>query len=174
MIVAMGVMSALSMATTAYGIKSQNDQAKVSAESASNAAAADYQAISAAAEQTNAAANAEALKMKRQALIERGRLIAAQSEAGFIGNSPLRELLNQRLKEQEALGALETNQANALAQNSREANKVFITAQSRYNDAKSRRVSGVASGLMIASAGMQGAASGYSLYNGLTKPKKVA
>jgi uncharacterized membrane protein len=114
------------------------------------------------------------MKLKRQALLERGRLTAAQSEAGFIGNSPLREMLNQRLKEQEALGTLGTNQANALVQNTRESTKIFTMAQSRYNEAMSRRTNPWASGLMIATSGVQGAASGYSLYDSITKPKRTA
>jgi len=168
----MGVMAALSMATTAYGVKQQNDASEVAAESANNAAAGDYQAVSAAAEQTNAAANAEALKMKRLALIERGRLTASQSETGFFGNSPLREMLVARLKEKEGLGAIEVNQANALAQNSRDANKVFTTNMSRYNEAMSRRTNSWASGLMIATAGLQGGVEGYTLGKALTEPKR--
>jgi hypothetical protein len=173
-IIAVGVMAALSMATTAYQVKSQNDQAATAGASANNAAAADYAAVSDAADQTNAAANAEALKLKRQALIERGRLTAAQSEAGFIGNSPLREMLNQRLKEQEALGTVGTNQANALVQNTRNSNDIFANNMSRYNEAMSRRTNSWASGLMIASSGAKGASEGYSIYDSLTKPRKVA
>jgi hypothetical protein len=169
----MATMAALTMATTAYQIKTQNDQAEVAGESAANAAAADYQAVSANAEQTNAAATAEALKLKRESLIERGRLVAAQSEAGFIGNSPLREVFNQRLKEQEALGTLEFNQGNALVQNSRDMNKVFTNAQGRYNEAKASRVSPWAAGLMIASSGSKGGAEGYTLMNGILKPKST-
>jgi hypothetical protein len=165
------VMAAMSVATTAMSVQSQNAQASAAAESAANAAGADYQALSAAAEQTNEAANTEALKLKRQAMIERGRLTAAQSETGFIGNSPLREMLNQRLKEKEAIGALETNQANALMQNSREMNKVFTTAQSRYNEARSKIVGNAAAGLMIGSSGLQGAAAGYDFGEKITKPK---
>jgi tetrahydromethanopterin S-methyltransferase subunit F len=162
-------MAALSVGSTVVGIQNQNNAAEAAGESANNAAKADYQAVSDAANQTNASANAEAVKMKRQALIERGRLTAAQSEAGFIGNSPLREMLNQRLKEQEALGTLDTNQANALVQNSRDSNKIFTNDMSRYNEAMSRRTNSLAAGLMIATSGVQGASSGYSLYKGATR-----
>jgi len=171
-VVALGIVSALSMASAAYGIKSQNDQAQAAGESANTAAAADYQAVSAAGEQVNAQASAEALKLKRQALIERGRLVATQSETGFFGNSPLREMLVSRLKEREALGTVGTNQANALVQNSRDMNSIFTTAMSRYNEARSRRVGGAAAGLMIASSGVEGAAEGYNMGSLLIKPRK--
>ena len=171
-VVALGIVSALSMASAAYGIKSQNDQAQAAGESANTAAAADYQAVSAAGEQVNAQASAEALKLKRQALIERGRLVATQSETGFFGNSPLREMLVARLKEKEGLGAIGVNQANALVQNSRDANKVFTSNMSRYNEAMSRRTNSAAAGLMIASAGIQGGVEGYTLGKALTEPKR--
>jgi hypothetical protein len=165
-------MAGLSAGNVAAQIHSQGKQAQAAGESATNAATADYMATSEAADQTNAAANAEALKLKRQALIERGRLIAAQSETGFIGNSPIRELNNQRLREQEALGTLEVNQANALVQNSRESNKIFSNAQSRFNEAIAGRTGGLAAGLMIASGGVQGGVQGYTLGRGIMKPKQ--
>ena len=164
-------MATLSMASTGMGIKAQNYQANVAAESASNAASADYQASEAEAAQLNANANQEALKMKREALIERGRLVSAQSEAGFLGNSPLRELLNQRLKETEALGTIDYNQANVLAQNFRERGKTYATSLSRYNEAKANYVGGWASGLMIASAGAAGGVQGYQLGKAIKSPK---
>jgi len=171
-VIAMGIMTALSMGNTAASAVSQNKQAKAAGDAASVAAAADYQAVAAAGDQVNAQAQMEALKLKRQALIERGRIVAGQGETGFIGNSPLKELLVSRTQEQEALGTLSYNQANALAQNSRDMGSVFATATSRYNEARSRRVGGWASGLMIASAGASGAAEGLTFGKGLKGIKR--
>jgi hypothetical protein len=168
---AMLVMGGLAAGTSALQINSQNKAAYAAADSASNAATADYAAVSDAADQVNVQANAEALKLRREALVERGRLVAAQSETGFIGNSPLVELNNQRLKEQEALGTVDYNRGNALMQNSRDMSKIFAAATGRYNEAKSTRVNPFAAGLMIATSGVQGAGTGYTLYEGMTKPK---
>lgn len=168
------VMAALAAGSSAYGIKQQNDQAEVQAASAKNAATADYMAVDAAATQTGQAANQEALKLKRQALIERGRIVAAQSETGFFGNSPLREMLNAKLKEREALGTNRYNLGNAMEQGGRDSAKVFADETSRVNEARSRVTNYWAAGLQIASAGVQGGAAGYGLYKGATKPKKGA
>ena len=174
MIAAVIAMAALAAGGTAYGIKKQNDAAEVAADSAKSSAAADYMAVSDAADQTNKAAANEALKLKRMALIERGRIMAAQSETGFIGNSPLREMLNARLKEREALGTTRFNQETALVQNSRESGKIFADATGRVNQARASVTGGWAAGLMIASSGVEGGAQGYNMYKGMTKPKKGA
>jgi hypothetical protein len=166
-------MAALTMATTAYSVKTQNDQAEAASESAKNTAVADYMAVEDARGQVNTQANAEALKLKRQALIERGRIVAGQSEAGFFGNSPLRELWNNRLKEREALGTNVFNQGNALMQNTRDAGSIFATATGRANEARASRIGNLAAGLQIAGAGVEGVTQGYSMYNAIYKPKRV-
>lgn len=170
-IAVIAVMAALAAGGTAMSISAQNKQTKVMEETAKSAAAADYMATTDAAEQTNAAAAGEALKLKRQALIERGRIVSAQSETGFIGNSPLREMLIARTKEAEALGTTQTNLANALTQNSRDTAKIFSTAQGRVNEARAAYVNPFAAGLMIATSGAEGAGKGYT-YGSALKGKK--
>lgn len=169
--IAVIAMAALAAGGTAYSINQQNKAADVAAESAKNAATADYMATTDAAEQTNAAAAAEALKLKRQALIERGRIMSAQSETGFIGNSPLREMLVARTKEAEALGTTQVNQTNALVQNSRDSAKIFSVAQGRVNEARAAYVNPFAAGLMIATSGAEGVGKGY-MYGSALKGKK--
>ena len=164
------LMAALAVGGTAYGVKQQNDAAKVEEESAKNAAAGDYQAIEAGAEQTTKAANQQALQLKRMALVERGRIMAAQAETNFMGNSPLRELLNARLKEKEALGTNRYNEAGALLEGGRDSAKVFANATSRVNEAKSRYTNQWAAGLMIATAGIEGGTKGYVLGKQIKKP----
>jgi hypothetical protein len=164
-------MAALAAGGTAYSVSEQNKATKVTEESAKSSAAADYMATTDAAEQTNAAAAGEAMKLKRQALVERGRIVSAQSETGFIGNSPLREMLIARTKEAEALGTTQTNLANALTQNSRDTAKIFSVAQSRVNEAKANYASPWAAGLMIATSGVEGAGKGYT-YGSTRKGKK--
>jgi hypothetical protein len=166
-------LAALTAGQAAASIHASNKQGEAAAKSASNAATADYMATQGAAEQVNAQATAEALKLKRESAIERGRLMAAQSETGFLGNSPLRELYNQRLKEQEALGTNEFNQANALVQNSRDMGSVYATAQGRVNEARAARTNGWTAGLMIAGGAAQGGLQGYTLGKQITKPKKA-
>ena len=170
-IAVIAVMAALAAGGTAMSISQQNKQTKVMEEAAKSAAAADYMATTDAAEQTNAAAAGEAMKLKRQALIERGRIVSAQSETGFIGNSPLREMLVARTKEAEALGTTQVNQTNALVQNSRDSAKVFATAQGRVNEARAAFVNPFAAGLMIATSGVEGAGKGYT-YSSAMKGKK--
>ena len=170
-IAVIAVMAALAAGGTTMSISQQNKQTKVMEESAKSAAAADYMATTDAAEQTNAAAASEAMKLKRQALIERGRIVSAQSETGFIGNSPLREMLVARTKEAEALGTTQVNQTNALVQNSRDSAKVFATAQGRVNEARAAFVNPFAAGLMIATSGVEGAGKGYT-YSSAMKGKK--
>lgn len=170
-IAVIAVLAALAAGGTAYSVKKQNDAAEVSAESAKSAAAADYMAVADAAKQTNAAASSEALKLKRQALVERGRIVSAQSEAGFIGNSPLREMLVARTKEAEALGTTQVNQANALVQNTRDSAKIFATSQGRVNEARAAYVNPFAAGLMIASSSVEGAGRGYTYGSTLKRGK---
>jgi len=171
-IAAIAVMAALAAGGTAYGAKQQNDVAEVQAQVAKNAAGADYMAVADAANQTNAAAAGEALKLKRQALIERGRIVSAQAETNFIGNSPLREMLIARTKEAEALGTTRVNQANALVQGGRDSAKVFANEQGRINEARAAFVNPWAAGLMIASSGVEGAGKGYMYSKDLNLGKK--
>jgi hypothetical protein len=141
-------------------------------ENAAKAAQGDYLALEERGKQINQKATQEALSLKRQALLERGRLSAAQAETGFVGKSPLREMYNMRLKEREALGTLQANTAGALAQNSLDAAKVSTVAQSRYNEAASMRVSSLTAGLQIAGSGLEGGASGVQFGQAITRPKK--
>jgi len=170
-IAVVAVMAALAAGGAAYSINQQNKATAVASESAKSAAAADYMATTDAAEQTNAAAAGEAMKLKRQALIERGRIVSAQSETGFSGNSPLREMLVARTKEAEALGTTKVNQANALVQNSRDSAKIFSVAQGRVNEARAAFVNPFAAGLMIATSGVEGAGKGYT-YGSSLKGKR--
>jgi hypothetical protein len=167
------VMAAMAAGSAAYSAKQQNDAAEVAADSAKNAASADYMATEDAATQTNQAAQSEALKLKRQALVERGRIVSAQSETGFFGNSPLREMLNARLKEKEALGTTRYNQENALLHGGRESAKIFADASGRVNQARAGFNSPWATGLQITTAAVGGGLAGYQLSQGATKPKKA-
>jgi hypothetical protein len=109
--------AALSAGSVAAQISAQNKAAKRSAQSAKEALAADVQQSQIQAEQIQAQTTQETLALKREALQRRGALLAAQSSTGFFGNSPLREELNLRLKESEALGTIEENQATRAWQN---------------------------------------------------------
>jgi hypothetical protein len=163
------VMAALAAGSSAYGMKQQADVNEAQAKSAENAATADYMAIDAAAVQTGQAATQEAMKLKRQALIERGRIVAAQSETGFFGNSPLREMLNARLKEKEALGTNKVNYTNALMQGGRDSTKVFADLSGRINETRAKTTNNWAAGLQIVSAGVGGGVSGYTATRKPTK-----
>jgi hypothetical protein len=141
--------AALSAGSVASSISAQNRAAKASAQSAKEAQAADVQASQLQAEQIQEQTTQESLQLKRDALRRRGALLAAQSSTGFFGNSPLREELNLRLKESEALGTLDANQANALLQNQARLGAIGATARGRVNQARSRISSSFSTALQI-------------------------
>jgi hypothetical protein len=166
--------AALSAGSVAAQISAQNKAAKRSAQSAKEALAADVQQSQIQAEQIQAQTTQETLALKREALQRRGALLAAQSSTGFFGNSPLREELNLRLKESEALGTIEENQATTLLQNQAERGKILATAKGRLNEAASRTTSPFAAALQIGGSGVGGFASGVQLGRSLKVPRKGA
>lgn len=171
--ITLGIASASLAAGSAWaGISSANKTSKAMQENADKAAQGDYAALQARSTQINQKATQEALALKRNALLERGRLTAAQSETGFFGNSPLREMYVMRLKEKEAIGGVQTNLANALEQNTYDMGNVRSTAQSRFNEAGAMSTNSWAAGLQIAGAGLGGATSGVQLGQSITSPKK--
>jgi hypothetical protein len=155
-------MAVVSIASAVASQQQAAHSARVQTENAKNAQESDMQLLDLQAKQIGDKATQEATDIRRAAIRERGALLAAQSEAGFMGNSPFRELYNARLKEAEAVAAVGTNQSNALMQNMAQRTAAHATAQGRINDAWSRVPNSFVAGLQIATAGMQGAYTGYT------------
>ena len=156
-------MTALSVASAIAAQNQASSTADAQARAAREAEAADLSTLDLQAKQIGDKAVRETVAIRRQALKERGTLVAAQSEAGFIGNSPFRERYVSQQKEDEAIVGTNANAENALLQNSTEKYKVGSVARSRVNEAYSRIPSGLVAGLQIATAGVSGATQGYNL-----------
>lgn len=105
--------------------------------------------------QINQQFNLEAAERARQALRERGRLMAAMGEAGIAGNSPMREIANTYLQQSYDLGIIKQNQENALAQNTAQRQSLLQTTQARIADAQAQYVSPWLAALRIGSASVQ-------------------
>lgn len=167
--VALGIAAlVMSAASTAASVAAQNSAARATKKSAEDAANADAAALALQAQQISDKGTQEGLEIRRQAMLTRGTLLTALADTGIEGRSPLREIYNVTLKEGEAITAAESNVTAALMQNRADLERVRVQAEGRKRMAKS--VNPYAAGLQIASSGVQGFASGYTMGKGLQSP----
>lgn len=160
--VAIAVASiAISTASTIAQAQQARTMAKTQADSARRAAEADQAALELQAAQISAKGAQEGLDIKRQALLTKGTLAAAQAETGVSGMTPLRELYNVQLKEGEALDAASKNTAGLLMQNRADMNKVQVQASNRAREAFSKVPSSALTGLQIAGGALSAGSAGY-------------
>ena len=162
----------IAAASSAVGIIGQNKAMVEEAENANVAAMADYAALEDQAKQTGDQARAEAARIKLNNMREEATIRTATGENGMGGASSLREVQAAHLAASGNISVLETNYANTLQQNAREIGKIAMTNRGRVGAARSRMVGAAAAGLQIGAAGMQGAASGYSLGKSYQEGKK--
>lgn len=185
------VMAALSVASTAYSMKQQNEYAEAMEQQAELQRLAEIEAALAAqetdmalleqqAKQAKDSTEQDVMERHRQSLRETGLARVAASEAGVFGNSILRELANIELQESYDVSIMNSNLTDQLNQIATQAKGVSSTAKSRVNQAnitasgakasaKASRISGFSGALRIGTAGLSGYASGADIQESFKK-----
>jgi hypothetical protein len=190
----MGAMMAVSLATTAFQIKAQKDAAKKNKKAANQTAVRQEQVAQKAyevdmkqaevkTEQIEESADLESFERVRQAAKEAAAIRLSSAESNVFGNSIFRMLGSAEIQKAHDLGIIGANAENAKDQVDVEKESAKVNLESRQAGADAIRDQAKASnqtpstlgaGLMLAGAGMQGAASGYSLgtdlFGGGVKP----
>lgn len=156
----MGIMAAVTAATTTMTIKNQNDMAEAQAEQANASAQSQYNALQEEERQINSQAALEKLERQRQALRERASLRVATGESGVAGVNPTRELANVGVQESYDMAILEENRQNKVYQNQSNKGAVQAEAKARNLDAMSKYTGALSSGLQIGASGAEGAVKG--------------
>lgn len=165
--VSMGVMAAMSIGSTVMQMSNANYLAKAEGQAATEAATADYAALTQREQQIDTQATTEKLERQRQGMRERALLRVTAGEAGIGGITPIREQANSLLQESYDTGILEYNRENRIDQTEVEKQKVYADAKGRMNVARSKTQGGFMAGLQIGAAGLSGAASGLQFGNTL-------
>ena len=160
---------ALAAASTAVQVKSANDTAKAESEAAKQANIADQVALEARQREIDVQSQGKALEIQKEFMKQRGMLRVAQGESGLVGPTQFRELASLSQEYSGELATVESNRELALAQGSRDWQKIDADYRGRVNKARASSYSGLAAGLQIGSSAMQGAASGYSMGKSLQK-----
>jgi len=156
------VMSAVA---TAQSVQAQNKAAEATADSAYQSSLADLALLNEQASQSADATQLKVLERQRQAARDRASIRVAQGEVGVMGATPLQEMLGTYAEAGYDISILETNKANALAQNRSEQNSVRTTSIGRQKNARASGVSPWSAGLQIGSSAVGGASSGATTYN---------
>jgi hypothetical protein len=161
----MGVMAVVGAASSYATIDSNNKNAKAQAEATADAAnksaQADYNAMAEKQGQMQEAGNDKKLERTRNAMRERATLRATSADMGLNGALQRFEQ-SQDLNTDLALGAIDHNTENGIAQTNRENEKTFAMNAGRINTAYSYKpTSGLGAGLQIASSTLNSGMAGY-------------
>lgn len=160
---AIGVIGlAMSAAGTVSSISQGNKNADAAMEAANNAAQADYNATEEKQNQIAEQGSDQKLERKRLAMRERASLRTASADMGLSGVEERFSAASQ-LNEDLALGSIDKNVTNGIAQTQLENEKTFAINKGRINTAESNKMRGGAAGLQVASSSLKGFTGGYSL-----------
>lgn len=187
-----GAMMAMSMATTAYSIKEQSDQANKQAKLAKDQAAAmernakqaraiDMQTANQRAKEIETKGSSASFERIRQAARETAKIRLSSAEAGVFGTSVFRQLVSADVQAGHDLGLIGADTKNELLQNEQVKKGIQADYKSRMDDAKMTKQtsslysgpSGMGSMLQLGSAGADGFMSGYTMgsgFNSATTP----